>query len=122
MAHDGALARASIYTKPRSVSGPAARDIQKVREGIAGICLSMSSGDPDLHLHLRRTADGDKPPIVGTGDSKVAREVHLSNILNCGVEVVGGAISIDVGEEVGWLDEVVSSAGLSEVVRGRDWW
>ena len=122
MAHDGALARTGVYTKPRSVSGPAARDIQKVREGITGICLSMSSGGPDLHLHLRRTADGNEPPVVGTGDSEVARELDLGDILNCGVEVVGGAISIDVGEEVGWLDEVVSSAGLSEVVRGRDWW
>ena len=122
MTHDSALPMTDGYTKPRSVSGTALRGIHKVGEGFTGICLSTSSGNPELELHLRRAADGGEPPFVGTGDSKVAREVHLSNILNCGVEVVGGAISIDVGEEVGWLDEVVSSAGLSEVVRGRDWW
>jgi hypothetical protein len=98
MIHDSALAMTNGYTKPRSVSGTAVRGIHKVREGFTGICLSTSSGSPELELHLRRAADGGEPPVVGTGDSEVARKVHLSNVLNCGVEVVGGAIGVDVGE------------------------
>jgi len=58
---------------------------------------------------------------VDAGDSKVTRELNLSNILDSGVEVLGGAINIDVGEEVRWLDGVVSSTRLSEVIRGGDW-
>jgi hypothetical protein len=58
---------------------------------------------------------------VDAGDSEVTRELNLRRILDSGPEVLGGAVSIDIGEEVRWLDGVVSSARSSEVVRGRDW-
>jgi len=55
---------------------------------------------------------------VGAGDGEVTRELDLSNILNSCVEVLGGATSIDVGEEVRRLDGVVSSTRPGEVVWG----
>jgi len=61
------------------------------------------------------------PPIEDTGDNKVTREPNLSNILNGGVEVFGGAIDIDIGEKVRWLDGVVSGTRYSEVVCGGYW-
>ena len=57
---------------------------------------------------------------MDAGDSEVTKELDLSNILNSGIEVLGGATSIDVGEEVRWLDGIVSSARSGEVVRGGD--
>ena len=57
---------------------------------------------------------------MGAGDSEVTGELDLCNILNSGVEVLGGATGVDVGEEVRWLDGVVSSTRPGEVVRGGD--
>ena len=57
---------------------------------------------------------------MNAGDGEVTGELDLSNILNSGIEVLGGATSIDVGEEVRWLDGIVSSARSGEVVRGGD--
>jgi hypothetical protein len=64
---------------------------------------------------------GAGPLVVGMGDSGVTGEVDISSILNSGVGVTGGAISIDINEEVRRFDGVVSSTRLSEVVRSRDW-
>jgi len=58
---------------------------------------------------------------VDAGDIEVTREFDLNNVLNSGIEVLGGATSIDVGEEIRWLDGVVSSTRPGEVVRGGDW-
>jgi len=57
---------------------------------------------------------------VDAGDSEIARELNLSSTLNSGEQLLGGAISIDVGEKLRWLDGVVSSASSSEVVGSRD--
>ena len=53
------------------------------------------------------------------GDSGVTGGLNLGSPVNGAVQVLEGAISIDVGEEVRWFDRV-SRAGLSEAVRGGD--
>jgi hypothetical protein len=55
------------------------------------------------------------------GVNEVAREFNHSNFLNGGVQVFGGAVDVDIGEEVRRLDGVVSSARSSEVVCSGDW-
>ena len=54
---------------------------------------------------------------VGAGDSEVARQVDLSNILNSVVDVLESAVPIDVGKEVRRFDGVVPSTRLSEIIR-----
>ena len=62
------------------------------------------------------------PLVVDTpGDSEVSGELHLSDILYSRVEVLEGAASIDVREEVRRFDGVVSSSRASEIVRNRHW-
>ena len=56
---------------------------------------------------------------MGTGDGEATREFNLG-ALNVGEHSSGEAIGIDVGEEVRWLDGVVSSASSSEVVCAGD--
>lgn len=55
------------------------------------------------------------------GDRDVAGESDISDTLNIGVQVLGGAIGADISEEVRQFDVVVSGDRLSEVVRGEDW-
>ena len=57
----------------------------------------------------------------GTGDREITREPDICDTLNSGVEVLGGAISINVGEETRWLDGVVPWTRLGKVIRCRDW-
>ena len=52
------------------------------------------------------------------GDGEFTGELDLSNVLDGGVEVLGGTVGIDVSEEVGRLDGVVPRTGLSEIVSG----
>ena len=59
---------------------------------------------------------------MDTGDGEISRELDLSNIPNSRVEVLERTASIDVGEQIRRLDEVTSSTGSSEVVRGGHWW
>lgn len=54
------------------------------------------------------------------GDSEITGELNLSGILNGGEEVPGGAVRVNVDEEVRWLNGIVSSTRLSEVVRDGD--
>jgi hypothetical protein len=49
---------------------------------------------------------------VDAGDGEVSRELNCSNVLNVGVQVLGGAVSIDVGEQVRRPDGVVSSSEI----------
>ena len=121
MALDGALVRRGVGTEPDSVSGRVTRDTQKVRVGIISIVLSVGGGGIELRLLGCRAANEEGPLFVGTGDSEVTRKFNLGNIPNGGEQVLGGATSIDVGEEVRWLDGVVSSASSSEVVCTGDW-
>ena len=120
VALDGVLARSGVGPEPGGVSDSAHRDTRKVRAGIAGINLGASSGSVDLRLPGWRTTNECGPLDVDAGDSEVSREPNLSGIFNSGEEVLGGAIRIDIGEEVRWLDGVVSSPSSSEVVGSRD--
>lgn len=47
--------------------------------------------------------------MEGPGDSEITRQIDLSNTLSSGVQVLAGAISIYVGEEVRRFGEVVKS-------------
>lgn len=51
------------------------------------------------------------------GDRELSRELNAGSILDIGQEVIGGAIAVDIGEEVRWFDGVVPGTALSEVVR-----
>lgn len=55
---------------------------------------------------------------MNTGNGEVSREVNIGGILDGGEEVLGSAVSIDIGKEVRWLDRVIASASSSEVVGG----
>ena len=61
-----------------------------------------------------------RPLVVDAGDSEFTRKLDLGYIPNGGVEVLRETININVGEEVRWLDGVVSNARSGEVIRGRD--
>ena len=117
---DGPLARSGVGAEPGNISDRAPRDIPNVPEGVFGIDLGVGSGIVELRFPGRRTTDECGPLGVDAGDSEVSRELDLSGIFNSGEEVLGGAIRIDIGEEVRWLDGVVSSPSSSEVVGSRD--
>ena len=54
------------------------------------------------------------------GGNEITRAFGLGNVPNRGVGVLGGAVSIDVGEVVRRFDRVVSGSGLDEAVRSGD--
>jgi len=120
VALDGALASSGVGAEPGLVSVRAARNTSKIRVGPAGVGLGARGGGADLRLSGRRAADETSPLVVDAGDGEVTRELDLNDVLNSGVEVLGGAVSIDVGELVRWFDGVVSRSGLGEVVSGGD--
>ena len=49
------------------------------------------------------------------------RQLDLNRILHDCVELVRGAITIDIVELVRWFNGVLSRVGLSEIVRDGDW-
>lgn len=53
-------------------------------------------------------------------DGEITGELDAGDILNICIEVLGDAISVDMGEEIWWLDRGTSSAKLGGVVRGGD--
>jgi len=57
---------------------------------------------------------------MGAGDGEGTRELDLNDILNFGIEVLGGPVTTDVGEQVRRFDGVVSRSGIGEVVSGGD--
>lgn len=116
---DGAPARNGIGAEPGGVSGTAARDTQNVRVGVVDIVPGSGSGSVDQRLVGRRATDECGQLGMDAGDSEVARELNLSSVLNSGKQVFGGAISINAGEKVRWLDGAVSSASSSEVLGSR---
>jgi hypothetical protein len=119
---DNGLAIFGVGAEPGHVPVRTRRDTSNVSVGVGGQGLGASSGEPDHPLVVPLpAADVGFPFAVDAGDSEVTREVDLSSILNSGVQVLRGPISIDVSEEVRWLDGVVSSARPSEVVRSGDW-
>ena len=50
------------------------------------------------------------------GDGESTGELDLSDILNSGVEVLEGEVTMNVSEQDRWLDGVVSESGFSEAV------
>ena len=116
MALDDALISRAVGTEPGGISRPAARDRIKVRVGVDGIGLGGASGGVDLGLHGQRAPIEESPLGVGASDSEVARQPNASRILDFGKEVLGGAIGIDIGEEVRWFDRVIPGTSSSKVV------
>ena len=122
VALDDALPSSSVGTKPGIVSGRAARVAAKVIVGRDGIGLGASSGGVELRLSECRATDEGSPlgMDVGVGNGEVTGELDLGDVLNSGVEILGTAISVDVGEKVRCLDGVVSGPGFGEVVNSGD--
>ena len=120
VALDKAVTSGGIGPEPGLVSAGAARNTLHGVVGLAGVCLGAGGGLFDERLLGRRAAHVANPLVMGAGDSEVSRKLNLGKILNGGIQVLEGAVSVDVGEHVRWLDGVVSSARLSKVVRGRD--
>ena len=117
---DGLEERAGV-TEPGSESGFGTRDSDHVREGVGSIVLSVGGGGVELRLLSCRAVGKEGPLVVDTGgDSEVTRDVNLGSIPDGGEEVLGGAIGIDVGEEVRWLDGIASGASFGEAVRAGD--
>ena len=114
---DDVLAVSGVGTEPGSVSGGAVRDAPNVRVRFVSVGLGVSSGGVKLGLLGRRAAGEGCAIVIDAGDSEVARRFGLSNILNSHVNVLGGAVNIDTGEEVRWLDGVDPGTGSGEVVR-----
>ena len=86
-------------SEPGSVSGRGARETFKVRVGVVGILLGAGGGSADRQLPGKRAAVELGPLVVDAGDSEITREFECGNTLNSGIEVLGGTIGIDVGEE-----------------------
>ena len=122
MVLDGASAVIIVGTEPPSVSGGAARDIRNVGVGVTGIGLGVIGGGVNLRLLVGRAAVEASPFAVDSGDGEVSREPDLRSIFNGRVEVLGGAISINVDEAVRRLDGVVSGTRSSEIVCNGNWW
>jgi len=117
---DSALPSRVVGTEPASVPGRTARDTRNVSEGFGSIGLGTSSRGVELRLLGGRTAVEAGPLDKGAGNCEGAGEVHLSNIPDSSVEVPGGAVGINVGEEGRWPDGVIPGPRLSEVVRSGD--
>ena len=56
--------------------------------------------------------------MIDAGDSEATKEFNLNDILDNRIKGLGDAVRIDIGEEIRWLDGVVSSTRSGEVVRG----
>ena len=92
------LASCNVGAEPGGVSRRAGRDTRNVRVGVSDISLGVRSGSSELSLPGRRAANEANPLVVETGDGKGTGEVNLSSVLNGGIDVLDGAISIDGGE------------------------
>jgi len=111
----------AVLTEPGGESGGGARGTRKVREGVPGIGMSTTNGGGYLGLLVGRAALENSPLVVDAGGREATGELELSGIPNSGVDVLESTIGIDDGEEVRWLDGVLSSPGFGEVVRSSHW-
>ena len=118
VALDGVLTRRVVRTEPGGVSRLAAQDAAEVRIGVDDIGLGGASGRVDLGLHGWRAAIEGSPLAVGANDSEVSRQPNAGGILDICEEVLGGAVGIDIGEEVRRFDGVTPGTSSSEVVCG----
>ena len=110
-----------VGTEPGGVSGGGARDTKHVRGGVPSKGLGTTNGRDYLRLLVGRAVLERRPFVVGAGGREVTGELDLSGIPNSGGDVLEGSIVVDNGEEVRWLDGVLSSAGLGEVVCSGHW-
>ena len=110
-----------VVAEPGPVSTRVAGHTPNVRVGFAGVSLGTLNGVVEEHPLEPFAVREGSPLIADAGDRKVTRELNLCNVLNSGMNVLGGTISIDVSEQGRWLDGVGSSAGSSKVVHNRDW-
>ena len=117
---DDVLTSGGIGPEPGLVSVRPTRDTKKVRVSTAGVGLSVTGSGVELRLPDRRAADEAGALFVGARDGEGTGEFEFSHILDGSVEVLGSPIAINVGEQVRWLDGVVSRSGFGEVVSGRD--
>lgn len=117
MTLDSVLPGRVVFTKPGGVSGRAALQTRNVTVCIESIHLCPIGRVGELRLLGRRAAVEVSPLVVAAGNGEVTGELNLSNTLNSGVEVLGGAVGVDIGKESRWSDGVVSSPRSSEVVR-----
>ena len=117
---DSGPASITIGAEPGLVSARVGRHTLNVRVGCVGVGLGTFDSVVEEHLFEPFAVREGSPLIVDAGDSEVARELNICNILNSGAEVLGDAVGIDVSEQVRRLDGVVSSARSSKVVRSRD--
>ena len=96
--HDGCLATAGVATEPLGVSGRGIRDGLKVKT------LGYISGVKKCVPLFVVAAVKEGPLLVdapGGSDLEIPRELEFGNTLNNGiVHVLGGAIGVDVSEEV----------------------
>ena len=114
-------ANSTVGSEPGLVSGRAARHTLDVSIGITGVGLGTINGVVKERPLEPFAARERSPLIADTRDSEVARELNICNILNIGVEVLGGTVSIDVSEQGRWLNGVGPSTGSSEIVHNGDW-
>jgi len=110
-----------VFTEPGGESGRATRDTHNVRVSVAGHGLGTTNGSGYLRLLVGRAAHEIGPLVVDAGGREVAGELDLSGTPNSGVDVFGSTIGVDDGEEVRWLDGVLSSPGFGEVIRFGHW-
>jgi len=119
---DGALAKISVGSEPGLVSGCSPGEAPNVGVGLAGISRGAINGILEEHPIDPSAARVGNPLVVDAGNGEATGELDLGDILNCGEEVLGCAININVSGQVRWLNGVGSSPRPSEVVRSRDWW
>ena len=117
---DGEHATAFGGTEPRlvlSLSG----FVVKVVEGPVDKIGGRDSCFMDFLLfRLRATVGEDSLVVDVSGGGEITRELDLGNALNSGVQVFGGPIGVDVGEQVRWVDRVVSGASSREIICSRN--
>jgi hypothetical protein len=87
--------------------------------GISGVGFCVRCSGVQLCL-LRGGAAGEGSTLLFARNGEAARHVDIRGII-FGVDVDGGAGSIDVGEEIRRLDGVHTLTGASEVVCRRHW-
>lgn len=116
------LAGGIEWAEPGLESVRAFRESLDVIVGRIDDILGCISGSKNI-IPLARIAECECSPLVMDmpGDGELTKELDLSDTVDSGIQVLEGAISIDVSEEIRRCDGVVSGAGLSEVVCDGDW-
>ena len=113
----------TIEAEPFFVPLRLKRNMAHVSVSIGNHRLGACTGHNKLLLFYGRAVDVVVAPLVvdAPGAGEIARELDLCDTLNGGIQVLGSAVSVDVGKLVRRFDGVVvPGAGSSRVVYGRD--